>query len=472
MAGGKVVKPKIEKYILISMRDEIFALLHFLKYQWYIVAAIVALVAFAVSAYNPVPPSKIRIASGQVNSTLEVIAKRYQTVFAEGGVEVELVTTRGAVENLEALRDGRADIALSQGGAALSNANEIVSLGSIGYQPLWYFHRGEPQIGTNIFEVSRGKRISIGLEGSGTRLVLDAILDLVSPDVRSTVIFIELAAGASIEALRNGSIDGMFLVAGIESGNVQALLGSPGVQFYDFSMAEGLTRQLPFMEVVKVPHGALGLSPARPTTDTFMAATTTTVLARETLHPAIQHLFLKSATAFYSRDVSFFDRPGGFPAFIDKSTPRSDTAERYIANGPLLLDRHLPHWLASFLSVSWFWLVALVAVAFPLAKLTPSYRKVMFDVVLSDLYGRLFAVYRIADETKSFEELDVLCARHAVLAHEIGSLWVPKGCSTQYGFLLQAVETVSVKIAERAGSSLDTAPDGYSRIKLRADVCR
>jgi hypothetical protein len=306
----------------------------------------------------------------------------------------------------------------------------------------------------NVFEMSRGKRISIGLEGSGTRLVADAILDLVPADVRSSYILVELAAGASVEALRSGSIDGMFLVAGIESGNVKALLGSPDVRLHSFSLAEGLTRQLPYMEVVKVPRGALGLSPAMPPIDTFMVATSTTVLARETLHPAIQHLFLKTATAIHSGEVSFFDRPGGFPAFIDKSTPRSDIAVRYMASGPLLLDRYLPHWLASFLSVSWFWLVALLAIALPLATLAPSYRKIMFDVVLSDLYGRLFALYQQADEMRSVEDLEVLRAQLSTLAHEIGSLWVPKGCTTQYGFLIQAAEIVSRKIDQSARSSL------------------
>lgn len=458
MAAGKFVKPKIEKYFLISTRDEISAILHFLKHQWYIVAVIAAIVTFFVSAYNPLPPSKIRIASGQANSTLEVIAKRYQSMFAESGVGVELVTTRGAIENLEALRDGRVDIALSQGGASIPDAKTIVSLGSIGYQPLWFFHGGETLAGKSVFDEWRSKRISIGLEGSGTRLVADAILDIIPPDVRAGFSFVELGAGPSIEALRNGSIDGMFLVAGIESGNVQTLLKMEGVHFYNFTMAEGLTRQLPFMEVVQVPRGSLGLSPTIPAQDTFMVATTTTILSQKTLHPAIQHLFLKSARTIYSRDISFFDRPGGFPAFVDKATPRSDIAERYLASGPLLLDRYLPHWMASFLSVSWFWLVALVAVAFPLAKLVPSYRKVMFDVVLSDLYGRLFHFYRLADDAQQPAELRLLDTQLAALSHEIGAMWVPKGCTTQYGFLLQAVDIVSRRIADRQRVWLESSP--------------
>ena len=81
MAGGKIIKPKLEKYIWISLRDELAAIAHFLRHQWYVIALILAALTFIISLYNPLPPTKVRIASGQANSTLEIIAKRYRTIF-------------------------------------------------------------------------------------------------------------------------------------------------------------------------------------------------------------------------------------------------------------------------------------------------------------------------------------------------------------------------------------------------------
>jgi TRAP-type uncharacterized transport system substrate-binding protein len=446
MAGGKIIKPKLEKYIWISLRDELAAIAHFLRHQWYVIALILAALTFIISLYNPLPPTKVRIASGQANSTLEIIAKRYRTIFEEAGVELDLVQTRGALENLEALINGKVDVAFSQGGAPIPEGLGIVSLGSIGYQPMWFFYSGDRLTEENVFEAMRGKRLSIGLKGSGTRPIADAVLDLLPEAIRSSYVAVEMPAEESARALQNGLIDGMFIVGGIESGNVQTLLRSPGIHFYDFSMAEGLARQLSFMEVVKVPRGALALVPAKPPGTTSMVATTTTILVHEKLHPAIQHLLLKAAAKIYNSGPSFFERPGGFPAFVDKSTPRSDVAVRYFQSGPLLLERYLPHWLASFLNVSWFWLIALVAIAFPLVKLIPRYRKVMFDVVLSDLYGELFNIYRMLDHASNNDELSRIYAQFDALCEQIKPMWVPKGCTTQYGLLLQALEIVSLKV--------------------------
>jgi TRAP-type uncharacterized transport system substrate-binding protein len=471
MAGGNVIKPKLEKYFWVSLRDELAAISHFLRFQWYIVALIVAAVILIISSYNPLPPSKVRIASGQQDSTLQVFAERFKTIFAEAGVELELVPTRGAIENLEALRDGKVDVAFSQGGAVIPGGAGIVSLGSIGYQPMWFFYSGEPLNEDNVFEMMRGKRLSIGIEGSGTRIIADAVLDLLPRDVKSSYVPIEMAAGESARALQGGLIDGMFLVGGIESGNVQTLLRSSEVHFYDFSMAEGLARQLPFMEVVKVPRGSLDLAPAKPAQDTAMVATTTIILAHEKLHPAIQHLLLKGASKIYNSSPSFFERPGGFPAFIDKSIPRSDIAVRYLQNGPLLLERYLPHWLASFFSVSWFWLVALIAIAFPLVKLIPAYRKVMFDVVLSDLYGELFYMYRKVDHLSEYDHLSTVHAQFDAVREKIKSMWVPKGCTTQYGLLLQALEIVSVKVDTSKLALTKSSQDFHPAILETDAIC-
>jgi TRAP-type uncharacterized transport system substrate-binding protein len=448
MAEIKLRDPKLEHYFFHSLLDEASALLNFLLHQWYVIAIAAALVVSCLWVYYPSPPSKIRIASGQTNSTLEVIAKRYQSIFAEAGIEVELVTTRGAIENLELLQRRQVDVALSQGGVAVESGSDVVSLGSIGYQPLWFFHRGLMSDTDNLFEVIQGKRISIGLQGSGTRIVADAVLGILPQQARAQITLLELPAGDSISALQSGRIDGMFLVAGAESGNVQALLATPGVQITNFTMADGLTRKLPYMEVVKAPRGSLGLTPITPSSDVSMVATTTTILVRESLHPAVQHVLLKGASKMDRAESSFFERPGGFPAFVDKYIRRSEIATRYLADGSLVLERHLPLWAASFLTVSWFWLVALVAVIIPLTRMLPSYRKVMFNVILSGLYGRLLRLYKTSNDVGDSQEARALKETFDRLYSEIRQLWVPKGCTTHYGHLLELVEIVARRMAQ------------------------
>ena len=446
MTDGKKANPKVEKYFLFTVKDELFALANFMRHQWYVVAGVVVLLVLVANLYNPLPHGKITIASGQPNSTIEVIAKKYQRYFEKNGITVELMETRGAIENLASLVAGKADVALSQGGAPLNNARGIVSLGSIGYQPLWFFYRGEAFDGVDLISFLAGKTISVGLPGSGTRLVVDAIVDTLAPQTRGKVIFTDLPASDSVGALLNGRIDGMFLVAGIESGNVQALLNAHGVRFYNFMLADALTKYLPYAEVVNIPRGGVSLSPVVPAVDTRMIATTTTILARETLHPAIQYLFVKASAEMDRKEPAFFDRPGGFPAFIDKGTPRSDVAHRYLTRGSLLLEGYVPYWLASFFSRAWFWILASIALIYPLLKMLPSYRKTIFDVIASDKYSQIFQIYRAADTMRTREEHDELLRKFRDIEKHVKAMWTPKGRIAEYSNLLNAIALLREKL--------------------------
>lgn len=439
MSLGRSRYPKVERHILHSIRDEVFAIVNFLRHQWYIIAALALAIVVLAHAYSPLPPKTVTVATGQENSTLEALGKYYQSFFANNGVTLQLVPTAGAIESLDLLKQGKVDVALSQGGAPLDGAAGIVSLGSVGYQPLWFFYRGPEYGGKDLFGFLKGKRISIGMEGSGTRTVVDALMAAIPDPVKHAYSLVEMGAPESAKALREGEIDGMFLVAGIESANAQALIGKEGVTFLNFPTAEAMTKYIDYSEVVTVPAGAMTLSPPLPSEDVQMIATTTTVLTHKQLHPAIQHLFLEAATRMYRSQPAFFDRKGGFPNFVDKSTPRSEIAQRYITSGPLLLEGFVPFWVASFFDIAWFWMIAFVAVGYPLVRMTPSYRKAMFSVVMSEEYGKIFSLYREMEAANSSDVRAELYKRYVILEDEIVSIWVPKGCSNEFGLLLNAL---------------------------------
>lgn len=438
--------PKVEKYFLLSVRDELLALLMFCRYQWYLVLAIAAAIAMAVYVISPVPPSKLRVASGQPNSTLETIARRYGEYFAGHGVKVEYFTTRGAADNLQALRDGKVDVAFSQGGLPIASDAGIVSLGSIGYQPLWFFYTGPVFNGPDFVEFLEGKRISIGLKGSGTRPVADALLEVLPELSRTRIRLYELPAGESIRSLLSGEIDGMFLLAGMESGNAQALLGRPEVRILNFQTADALTRHIDYMEPIVLPKGGLDLSPPRPGNDVHMVATTTTVLAREGLHPALQYLFMRATSDFFTGDAAYFRRPGGFPAFTEHNIPRSEVAERYLQHGPPALESYTVFWVASFFDRAWFAILALIAVLYPLLRMLPRYRKTAFDVAASYKYAEIFKLTAAIEHRSSSDELPVLRQEYERLEREVRELWIPKGCHQAYYFLLGALEIVEEKL--------------------------
>lgn len=446
MSGGKRVNPEIERYFYHSVKDEVAALLLLLRYQWYLVLMLVVGVGWLMLISNPWPPRTIRVAVGQPNSTLEVVAKKYAAHFDDHDVKLELVRSNGAIENLELLKAGKVDVAFSQGGAPVDDDAKILSLGSIGYQPLWFFHRGQVPQGADVLDYIVGKRISIAMPGSGTRLMVDSVLNAIPQEGKSRSTFVELSAAASTQALFEGRIDGMFLLAGMESGNLNALLEREDIGIMSFPCAKAMTRFANYAEVVSVPRGALSLSPARPSEDIQMIATTTTIMVSKDLHPAIQYLFLEASSAMYREESVFFDRAKGFPAFVDKSSRKSKVAQRYYQSGPAVLENYAPFWVASFFDRAWFSILAALAVIYPLFRLLPRYRVVMFEVVMSNAYTKIYHLYQSLEERDTLHAWADAQREYLQLKAEIESYWVPKGCKEAYGSLLNTLHLLKAKL--------------------------
>ena len=129
------------------------------------------MVEFSVRSWlHPKPPHRIVMATGPEGSAYEENGKRYRTALAKAGVEVQLRSTAGSVETAALLRDPHSGVSvgLMQGGVVgAANTAGLESLGTVAYEPLWWFHRPENQgVGADGL---RGRKIAIGPQGSGTR---------------------------------------------------------------------------------------------------------------------------------------------------------------------------------------------------------------------------------------------------------------------------------------------------------------
>lgn len=449
--------PKLFEHLIESIRDECLALWNFFYHHWLLVVIVLVGIGWALNAFNPLPPSRITIASGQDNSTLEVIATRIANAMADHDVEIDLLGSRGALGNLQLLEKRRVDIALAQGGAPVTGDSDVLSLGSIGHQPLWLFLR-EPLPNDNLFDALDGQRVSIGLPGSGTRTIMESLLPLLNEQTLDQLELLGMNAGDSIEALRAGEIDAMFLLAGIESGNARELLFDERITIHDFSFAEGLTRHLDFVESVVLPKGAIQLHPPRPDRDVRMIATTTTLLIDKDLHPAIQHLLLRTVAQMNQREPAFFARENGFPAYTDPSIPLSDVAERYYSGSELPLARFLPFWLASLIDAIWFYVFAVIAIGYPLLLFAPRYRRMLFRLVAAKKYNQIRDIeleWMLSDCSPASQRLAL--DRLQALEADVNKLWVPSGNAATYRSLANALIFATQRIR-------DTPPPG-----IRAD---
>src|SRR4051812_29465441 len=145
----------------------------FLRAYWPLVTVgltALAILCAAILLFSTMPPRTITMATGLEGGAYYEMGQQYRAALARQGVQLRLVTTNGSLENLALLRDPRSgvSIALIQGATVGEDApSDIESLGTLFYEPLWLFHRRELHDLT--IESLRGRKVSIGPEGSGSR---------------------------------------------------------------------------------------------------------------------------------------------------------------------------------------------------------------------------------------------------------------------------------------------------------------
>src|SRR5215470_1450046 len=145
----------------------------FLRHNWHALTIAVTATAIACAALvmlRSMPPHRIVMATGPEGGTYYELGERYRALLARDGVEMRLVPTAGSVENLALLRDPHSGVGVSliQGGTTgAGGTSGIESLGTVFYEPMWWFRRREIEAAG--VPGLLGRKISIGPEGSGTR---------------------------------------------------------------------------------------------------------------------------------------------------------------------------------------------------------------------------------------------------------------------------------------------------------------
>src|SRR3954447_11045801 len=149
--------------------------------RWLYSALAVLLVAGLLAAARRLSPpvGVIVMTTGATGSAYDVFARQYREILAREGLDLRLETSAGSVENLRRLNDARTSVGIGflQGGLTdAGESPELVSLGTMFYEPLWFFCRGDG-CGARPADLV-GKRIAAGPEGSGTRALVNQLLAL------------------------------------------------------------------------------------------------------------------------------------------------------------------------------------------------------------------------------------------------------------------------------------------------------
>ena len=368
--------------------------------------AFVALTAgLLVAAYwvlDPSPPRRVTLATGVDQGAYAEFGRRYAALLKQHGIEVVLRPTEGAAANLALLRDPDAgvDLAFVQGGAdersqpeAQQSDEGLVSLGSMFFEPVWLFYREDSaerllkhkQLGT--LAQLAGWKVNVGVPGSGVPPLMAQMLEAnrIEPGALSLS---QLATTPAVVEFLEGRLDALVMASAPESVMVQMLLQTPGIGLFDFAQAEAYSRRFPFMSPVTLPRGVVDLSADKPPQDVHLVAPTATLVARESLHPALAQLFVQAATQVHG-DAGWFQRKGQFPNASNTERPLDPEAQRFYRNGVPWLQRYLPFWLSNLIDRMWLAMLSIVAVLLPLTRIVPPLIELRIRSRVFRWYGQL-----------------------------------------------------------------------------------
>jgi TRAP transporter TAXI family solute receptor len=410
------------KASLLSLRD-LFAT------AWWIVLIVSIGFVVAYQFVEPAPPKKIVISTGASSGAYYQFAQRYAALLAKSGITLEVLASEGSLQNIERLKSGEAQVGFVQGGVIppkedpdAPDDSGLLSLGSLFYEPVWVFYRGDKVL-ERLTDL-RGKRIAIGQEGSGVRQLAQQLL--AANDIAAGKRLLPLAGLKAAEELQQGRIDAAFIIAAESAPVVQVLLRSPGVRLMSFAQAAAYQRRFPFLTKLTFPHGVADLVRDFPPEDIKLLAPTANLVIRDDLHPALQSLLLQALSDVHGNS-GFFQDAGEFPSYKDQMLPLSPEAARYFKAGSPFLQRYLPFWLAVLIDRLIVLLVPIVALLIPLLKIAPAIYTWRVRAKIFRIYGELKF---LEDDLKHHFEaakLDDYRSRLDTLEDDASQLRVPLG---------------------------------------------
>ncbi len=347
----------------------------------------VALVIFALAVTRPLPPRTVVMATGPEGDIFDLIGQRYAEIFARNGVKLILRKTNGSVDNIELLNDPRSGVSITIAQSGVTNQIEsphLVSLGTLFYEPFWFFSRRGPIKSPKDME---NRRIAMGLPGSASYMLGRNILELLGVNL-DRVQLREMDSAESAEALLRGEVDFAGMSQPWRSPSVQQLLRNPHIEPISWTRADAHVALRPYLSKLILPRGVADLANDLPRHDVILVAAKASLIVQDDLHPALQHLLLEAASQVHGIP-GVFHKPGEFPAAEPVDLPLSSVARDYYRNGQPFLQRYLPFWLAAFASRLLVLLIPILGVAYPLFRIAPAIYGWSMRRRILRLYGEL-----------------------------------------------------------------------------------
>lgn len=209
------------------------------------------------------------------------------TYYALGGTFADLITdetgikttaevSQASAANVNALKDGNAEIAFVQTDIAYYAKNgelmfegaaveDLVAIGGLYPETIHLVTTADS--GIKSYEDLKGKKVSVGAPGSGTYANAEQLLEIHGLSIETDIEAQNLDFGESTDGLQTGQIDAAFVTAGYPTAAVEALGATTDVVIVPVAAdkAEALMAKYPYYAVDTIPAGTYGLETEVPT---------------------------------------------------------------------------------------------------------------------------------------------------------------------------------------------------------------
>ncbi|WDZ87826.1 TAXI family TRAP transporter solute-binding subunit [Micromonospora cathayae] len=195
-----------------------------------------ALPAVAACRDEPAEPVRIRIATGSPTAVYHAFGESLAAILNREvpGVRASVVVTAASAQNVQLVESGGAELGFTQADVLSADPGvahpQVVAVARVYDDLLHLVTTAESPVRT-VADL-RGRRVSVGAEGSGTGITATRLLDVAGLD-GPAVQRERLGLDASVSALREGRIDAFFFSGGLPVRAIELLAGSTGIRLVD-----------------------------------------------------------------------------------------------------------------------------------------------------------------------------------------------------------------------------------------------
>lgn len=421
--------------------------------------AVIAIVLFvSLVIIKPSAPESIVLLTGPEGSSYYEMGMRLAASIEEMGLETEVRTTTGGIDNARQLAAGAANtVALAPSTVEDTlgpkvDAGGLVSLGSIAFEPFWLFSRSEH--GANSIADLVGLRVATGAPGTVVDIFARTILR--TSGVLDGVEIVSLndpTVEGLATALKEGNVDAVFLTGTPASPIIRELLGHPDFTTVPFGRTAAYEAWYPGVSGIVVPEGIADLAKNIPSEDLQLLAGTTNLLTLDGIYPGVVPLVLEAVIQSGDRQ-RFTTSTTTFPGRESISLPLDRAAARYYDHGKTGIAKFLPYKITRWLNHLGFVVLPLLTGVFVLLKIVPLGLKIWSTIQLMGMLKELESIEKAhatgADPTNLLTRLDALDQKTA-------GLFIPRSMVHDYiddrQFLHDMRERVEASAAVDNGES-------------------